>query len=139
MKTQRRQRYLLVTLGLLIAATLGLTVINSSSGGQKSTGERDYDVVLLCSSCGHLDQVPASRVKADLDAIRLAPYLPEADSTELVSPIRKGLKCVQCGRPSAFPNPIQCPRCRRYYHPVPMISGMFDVACPYCQYPLQAK
>ena len=139
MKSRRRQRYLLVTFGLLTAGTLGLTLANSSPGRQKAAGEQDYDVILLCSSCGHLDEVPASRVRADLDAIRQAPYLPEADSTELISPIQKGLMCTKCDRSSTFPNPVKCSRCRRYYHPQAMLSGMFDVACPHCKYPLPAQ
>lgn len=139
MKSKRRQRYLLVTFGLLTTATLGLTVVNSSSGRRKAAGEQDYEVILLCSSCGHLDEVPASRVRADFDAIRQAPYLPEADSTELITPIRKGLMCTKCDRPSNFPNPIKCQRCRRYYHPRPMYSGIFDLVCPHCEYPLPAK
>jgi hypothetical protein len=139
MKSKRRQWYLLATFGLLTAATLGLTLANSSFGGQKGTGEQDYDVTLLCSFCGHLDKAPASRVRADFDAIRQAPYLPEVNSTELTSPIRKGLACAKCGRPSNFPNPIHCQRCRKYYHPLPMFSGIFDLVCPHCQYPLPAK
>ena len=139
MKSIRRQRYLLVTFGLLTTATLGLTLANSSAGRQKAGGEQDYDVILLCSSCGHLDEVPASQVNADLDSIRQAPYLPEANSTELISPIQKGLMCTKCDRPSTFPNPVKCSRCRRYYHPLQMLSGMFDMACPHCKYPLPAQ
>lgn len=130
-----RHRDLIVILGLVTVATVVLTYVNTS-GKTTGTKEKDYDVLLLCSSCGHLEQRPSREVFFELDAARRAIVLNPENPPQDELTRTQGLPCARCKKHTAFPQPLQCPRCKHYYHPIPTPAGVIDIVCPRCNHPL---
>ena len=130
-----RHRDLIALLGLVTVAVIVLTLANTSGKTVTST-EKDYDVLLLCSSCGHLEQRPSREVFFKLaEAQRAIAPNTEAASRDDRTPTQ-GLSCSRCKKHTAFPQPLQCPRCKHYYHPMPTPAGVIDIVCPRCNHPL---
>ena len=135
-ETRIRHRDLIVLLLVVTVATVVLTLVNTSSSKTVSD-EKDYEVLLLCSACAHLEELPSREVFFRMDAARRALALdPDSTPKEDLAPVQ-GLLCPQCKKPAAFPQPLRCPRCKHYYHPIPTPAGVIDIVCPRCNHPLK--
>jgi hypothetical protein len=130
-----RRRNVLLLLGAVTAITVALTAVNSS-GKSTAPAEKDYEVLLLCSSCGHLEKRPAREVFFALDVARRAAAPTVLKPGREDPPLTPGLECSRCHKRAAFPRPLQCPRCKHYYHPLPTPTGVIDIVCRHCNYPL---
>lgn len=97
----------LVIVGLLVWALRG------------SKGEADFDQTVLCSSCGHFEQVTL----ADMDLRARQSLGPE---------FGPGAPCPKCGKATLYANPIVCGQCGNRFQMSRSPEGAVLAKCPKC-------